>query len=60
MAYNKDLLKAAGIDKPATTWDELGAQAKKLTTGGTYGLAIAYKDGFDPWKFAWGDVDPGR
>ncbi|MEO7235940.1 MAG: extracellular solute-binding protein, partial [Lapillicoccus sp.] len=33
MAYNKDLLKAAGIDKPATTWDELGAQAKKLTTG---------------------------
>jgi multiple sugar transport system substrate-binding protein len=54
MAYNKDLLKAAGIDKPATTWDELGAQAKKLTTGGNYGLAIAYKDGFDPWKFAWG------
>ncbi len=54
MAYNKDLLKAAGIDKPATTWDELTAQAKKLTTGGTYGLAIAYKDGFDPWKFAWG------
>jgi multiple sugar transport system substrate-binding protein len=54
MAYNKDLLKAAGIDKPATTWDELGQHAKKLTTGGTYGLAIAYKDGFDPWKFAWG------
>src|SRR6478672_6310746 len=54
MAYNKDLLKAAGIDKPATTWDELGAQAKKLTTGGNYGLALAYKDGFDPWKFAWG------
>ena len=54
MAYNKDLLKAAGIDKPATTWDELGAQAKKLTTSGVYGLAIAYKDGFDPWKFAWG------
>ena len=54
MAYNKDLLKAAGIDKPATTWDELGAQAKKLTTGGVFGLAIAYKDGFDPWKFAWG------
>jgi len=54
MAYNKDLLKAAGIDKPATTWDELATQAKKLTTGGVYGLAIAYKDGFDPWKFAWG------
>jgi multiple sugar transport system substrate-binding protein len=54
MAYNKDLLKAAGIDKPATTWDELGEQAKKLTKGDVYGLAIAYKDGFDPWKFAWG------
>jgi ABC-type glycerol-3-phosphate transport system substrate-binding protein len=53
MAYNKDLLKAAGIDKPATSWDELGQQAKKLTHGDQYGLAIAYKDGFDPWKFAW-------
>jgi multiple sugar transport system substrate-binding protein len=54
MAYNKDLLKAAGIDKPATTWDELGQQAKTLTKGDVFGLAIAYKDGFDPWKFAWG------
>ena len=54
MAYNKDLLKAAGIDKPATTWDELTAQSKKLTKDGQYGLAIAYKDNFDPWKFAWG------
>jgi multiple sugar transport system substrate-binding protein len=54
MAYNKDLLKAAGIDKPASSWDELAAQAKKLTTGGVYGMAIAYKDNFDPWKFAWG------
>ena len=54
MAYNKDLLKAAGIDKPATTWDELGQQAKKMTHGDQYGLAVAYKDNFDPWKFAWG------
>jgi multiple sugar transport system substrate-binding protein len=54
MAYNKDLLKAAGITKPATTWDELGQQAKKLTHGDQYGLAVAYKDNFDPWKFAWG------
>jgi len=54
MAYNKDLLNAAGITKPATTWDELGQQAKKLTKGGQYGLAVAYKDNFDPWKFAWG------
>jgi multiple sugar transport system substrate-binding protein len=54
MAYNKDLLKAAGITKPATTWDELGQQAKKMTHGDQYGLAVGYKDNFDPWKFAWG------
>jgi multiple sugar transport system substrate-binding protein len=53
MAYNTDLLKAAGIDKPATTWDELAAQAKQLTKDGQYGLAVAYKDNFDPWKFIW-------
>ncbi|MFF5296506.1 extracellular solute-binding protein [Paractinoplanes globisporus] len=54
MAYNTDLLKAAGIDKPATTWDELRDQAKKMTHGDQYGLAVAYKDNFDPWKFVWG------
>ncbi|GIM94700.1 ABC transporter substrate-binding protein [Paractinoplanes toevensis] len=54
MAYNTELLKAAGIAKPATTWDELTQQAKQLTKGDQYGLAIAYKDNFDPWKFAWG------
>lgn len=54
MAYNTEMLKAAGIDKPATTWDEFSAQGKKLTTGDQYGLAIAYKDNFDPWKFVWG------
>lgn len=55
MAYNKDLLAAAGIEKPATTWDELAEQAKKLTNAGagTYGLATGYKDNFDPWKFIW-------
>jgi multiple sugar transport system substrate-binding protein len=53
MAYNTELLKAAGIAKPATTWDELGQQAKQLTKPGQYGLAVAYKDNFDPWKFAW-------
>ncbi len=54
MVYNTDLLKAAGIDKPATTWDELTQQAKQLTTGDQYGLAVGYKDNFDPWKFVWG------
>jgi multiple sugar transport system substrate-binding protein len=53
MAYNKDLLTAAGIDKPATTWDELEAQAKKMTKDGTFGIATGYKDNYDPWKFIW-------
>jgi multiple sugar transport system substrate-binding protein len=52
-AYNTDLLKAAGISKPATTWDDLAKQAKQMTKPGQYGLAVAYKDNFDPWKFAW-------
>ena len=54
MIYNTELLKAAGITKPATTWDELTQQAKQLTKPGQYGLAVAYKDNFDPWKFIWG------
>ena len=54
MVYNTELLKAAGIDKPATTWDELTQHAKQLTKGDQYGLAVAYKDNFDPWKFVWG------
>lgn len=54
MVYNTELLQKAGIDKPATTWDELTEHAKMLTTGDQYGLAVAYKDNFDPWKFIWG------
>jgi multiple sugar transport system substrate-binding protein len=54
MAYNTELLKKAGIDKPATSWDELTAQAKKMTQGDEYGMALAYKDNFDPWKLIWG------
>ena len=54
MVYNTELLKAAGISKPATTWDELGQHAKQMTKAGQYGLAVAYKDNFDPWKFVWG------
>jgi multiple sugar transport system substrate-binding protein len=53
MAYNRDLLARAGIDKPADSWDGLLHQARQLTGNGTYGLAVAYADGFDPWKFIW-------
>ncbi len=53
LAYNTKLFKAAGIDAPATTWDGLIAQAKQLTSGGTYGMAVDYKDTLDPWKYVW-------
>jgi len=54
LAYNTELLAAAGIDKPADSWDGLAEQAKQLTTGDQYGMAVAYADSFDPWKFIWG------
>ncbi|MBG0564742.1 extracellular solute-binding protein [Actinoplanes sp. NEAU-A11] len=54
MVYNTEILKAAGISKPAATWDELTQHAKQLTTGDQYGLSVGYKDNFDPWKFVWG------
>jgi multiple sugar transport system substrate-binding protein len=38
--YNKALFQQAGITSPPATWDELIADGKKLTHGGTYGLAI--------------------
>jgi multiple sugar transport system substrate-binding protein len=38
--YNVDMLKAAGVNPPAT-WDELAAAAKKLTKPGVYALAIS-------------------
>lgn len=53
MAYNKDLLARAGISQPADSWDGLLAQARQLTGNGVYGLAVAYADSFDPWKFIW-------
>lgn len=53
MAYNTDMFEAAGIDGPPETWDELVADGKKLTQGDTYGLAMDYKDSYDPWKYIW-------
>lgn len=37
--YNKDVFTKAGITPP-TTWDELRTDAKKLTSGSQYGLAL--------------------
>jgi multiple sugar transport system substrate-binding protein len=38
--WNKSEFKKAGISAPPTTWTQLVADGKKLTTGGQYGLAI--------------------
>ncbi|MFC4031887.1 extracellular solute-binding protein [Streptomyces polygonati] len=38
--YNKDLFTQAGL-QPPKTWDELKADAKKLTAGPRYGLAFS-------------------
>ena len=54
MAVNTELLHQAGITRMPTTWDELTADAKATTGNGHHGMAVAYADGFDPWKFVWG------
>jgi multiple sugar transport system substrate-binding protein len=43
--YNKKMFADAGIAQPPTTWDELVADGKKLTTGGHYGLAVEGANG---------------
>jgi multiple sugar transport system substrate-binding protein len=43
--YNKKMFADAGIPNPPTTWDELVADAKKLTTGGKYGIAVEGANG---------------
>lgn len=53
LAYNTELFKQAGLDKPADTWDGLLEQAKKLTNGTTYGFATGYSDNYSPWKYVW-------
>lgn len=52
-AYNTRLFAEAGLGAPANSWDELTEQAKTLTANGVYGMAIAYADSYDPWKFIW-------
>ncbi|MCU1527900.1 MAG: transporter substrate-binding protein, partial [Frondihabitans sp.] len=49
--YNKKLLSAAGITPPKT-WDELRTDAKKLTTGKTYGFAMSNINTYEgTWQF---------
>jgi multiple sugar transport system substrate-binding protein len=49
--YNKDILAAAGVTPP-TTWDELKAAAKKLTTADRYGFAFDADPGLESaWQF---------
>lgn len=46
LIYNKDLFKAAGLDpdKAPSTWDEVLADAKKLTQGDVSGFALPGKN----------------
>jgi multiple sugar transport system substrate-binding protein len=41
MAYNQDMLTAANISAPPTTWDELVSDAQKLTTGGKHAFCLS-------------------
>jgi multiple sugar transport system substrate-binding protein len=61
--YNADELKAAGIQKPPATWEELKEDAKTLTSGNTSGFcfsANATEEGssvFEPFLWqAGGDI----
>lgn len=59
--YRSDILAASGIEKPPTTWDELRADAKKLTQrgAGQYGYYIPQWDNALPVEMTWdfgGDV----
>jgi len=49
--YNKDLLAQAGVTPPKT-WADLRADAKKLTSGNTYGLALSAPATYEgTWQF---------
>jgi len=49
--YNKDLLAKAGVTPPKT-WADLRADAKKLTSANTYGLALSAPATYEgTWQF---------
>jgi multiple sugar transport system substrate-binding protein len=47
--YNKKLFAAAGIQNPPTTVAEMATDAKKLTSGGTYGISLADNNTIQMW-----------
>lgn len=55
LVYNTEMFAEAGLEGPPETWDQFVDYAEQLTDAdaGTYGTAVAYSDGFDPWKFIW-------
>jgi multiple sugar transport system substrate-binding protein len=55
LAYNKALLKKAGITSPPTTWTQFVADAKSAQKAnpGSYGAGIDPADAYDPWKEVW-------
>lgn len=58
--YNTDMMEAAGISQPPTTWDELKEDAQKLTKNNVSGLAfcsLQNEEGtfnFMPWVWSTG------
>jgi len=48
--YNRQLLEAAGVAQPPTTWDEFLAAAQATATGGVFGFAPNQSAGYAwPW-----------
>lgn len=52
--YNKTLFQQAGIAGPPTTWDEVAADAKKLTSGSGSSKVYGYGPLVDwwPWEYS--------
>ncbi|MCL6598986.1 MAG: ABC transporter substrate-binding protein [Alicyclobacillus macrosporangiidus] len=59
--YNKDLFQKAGISQPPQTWDELVADAQKLTKpdGSQWGLEIP-TSGLTYWEFQPFAIENGK
>jgi multiple sugar transport system substrate-binding protein len=57
LAYNKADFAAAGISAPPTTWADLIADGRKLTTNGRYGITLDGSNATDAshWAFILGE-----